>query len=152
MSSQSDASERPRGRDAGIPSPPGESIRAHALGFLSLFTSAGTLVCCALPSLLVLAGLGATVASLLSVAPWLVTLSQHKGWVFVVSGLLIALNVAYVYGLAPRLRAAGQTCPADAAGASCGPAERFTRMMLWTSAALYSLGVITAYGLGWLLT
>jgi hypothetical protein len=48
------------------------------LSFLSLFTSFGTLLCCALPSLLVLLGLGATVASLLSAAPWLVSLSHHK--------------------------------------------------------------------------
>ncbi len=33
------------------------------LSYLSLFTSLGTLFCCALPSLLVLFGLGATVAS-----------------------------------------------------------------------------------------
>ena len=35
------------------------------LSYLSLFTSFGTLLCCALPSLLVLVGLGATVASFL---------------------------------------------------------------------------------------
>ena len=122
------------------------------LGWVSLFTSAGTLVCCALPSLLVLVGLGATVASLLSAAPWLVTLSQHKGWVFAGAGLLMALNVVYVYGLTPRLRAAHRTCPSDDAGSPCGPAERFTRVMLWTSVALYGVGAFTAYGLGWLLT
>lgn len=32
-------------------------------GYLSLFASVGTLVCCALPAMLVLVGLGATVAS-----------------------------------------------------------------------------------------
>lgn len=42
------------------------------LSVLSLFASLGTLVCCALPSLFVLLGLGATLASLLSSAPWLV--------------------------------------------------------------------------------
>ena len=57
--------------------------------FASLFTSVGTLLCCALPSLLVLLGLGATVASFLSAAPWLVALSHHKRVVFAVSGALI---------------------------------------------------------------
>ena len=42
------------------------------VSYLSLFTSFGTLLCCALPSLLVLFGLGATVASFLSSLPWLV--------------------------------------------------------------------------------
>jgi hypothetical protein len=82
----------------------------------------------------------------------LVTLSQHKGWVFGGAGLLMALNVVYVYGLTPRLRAAHRTCPSDDAGSPCGPAERFTRVMLWTSVALYGVGAFTAYGLGWLLT
>lgn len=55
------------------------SIReSRAFGYLSLFASFGTLICCALPSLLVLLGLGATVAAFLSAAPWLVTLSRHK--------------------------------------------------------------------------
>src|ERR1700682_446609 len=70
------------------------------LSYLSLFTSFGTLLCCALPSLLVLLGLGATVASFLSAVPWLVTLSHHKNWVFAISGLLIAGNFFYIYVLA----------------------------------------------------
>ena len=49
-------------------------IRSGALSYLSLFTSLSTLLCCALPSLFVLLGLGATVASLLSQAPWLVAM------------------------------------------------------------------------------
>jgi len=44
------------------------------LSYFSLFTSVSTLLCCALPSLLVLFGLGASVASVLSFLPWLVTL------------------------------------------------------------------------------
>jgi len=44
-------------------------VRSGALSYLSLFTSLGTLLCCALPSLLVLFGLGATVASVLSGSP-----------------------------------------------------------------------------------
>ena len=58
------------------------TARATVLNYLSLFTSFGTLLCCALPSLLVLLGLGATVASFLSAVPWLVTVSRHKNWVF----------------------------------------------------------------------
>src|SRR5437868_14484532 len=82
--------------------------------YLSLFTSFGPLFCCALPSLLVLLGLGATVASFLAAVPWLVTLSQHKAWVFAISGLLIGSNLLYVYIIAPRLQGAGAACPTDA--------------------------------------
>src|SRR6266436_5528053 len=83
------------------------------LSYLSLFTSFGTLLCCALPSLLVLLGLGATVASFLSLVPWLVTLSHHKSWVFAISGLLIAGNFVYTYALAPRLQTHGIGCETD---------------------------------------
>jgi hypothetical protein len=67
--------------------------RSGALSYLSLFTSLGTLLCCALPSLLVLFGLGATVASALSEAPWLVAMSHHKNWVFLVADVLISGNL-----------------------------------------------------------
>jgi mercuric ion transport protein len=82
------------------------ATRSLWLQYLSLFSSLGTLVCCALPSLLVLFGLGATVASVLSAAPWLVKLSQHKRWVFSIAGTLIGANFVYVYAFAPRLQAA----------------------------------------------
>src|ERR1700684_761382 len=85
-------------------------IRVGALSFLSLFTSLGTLLCCALPSLLVLFGLGATVATILSEVPWLVDLSHHKNWVFLVAGLLISGNFVYVYVMAPKLQIQNGAC------------------------------------------
>jgi len=121
--------------------------RANALSYLSLFSSLGTLLCCALPSLLVLVGLGATVASFLSAAPWLVTLSRHKGWVFAVAGTLIAINFVYVYRIAPRLRVERPTCPPDDPQV-CVAVSRFSRVVLWISAAIYSVGFFTAFLLG----
>src|ERR1700730_13093455 len=112
--------------------------------YLSLFTSFGTLLCCALPSLLVLLGLGATVASFLSAVPWLVTLSHHKSWVFAISGLLIAGNFVYAYALAPRLQTHGIGCATDDS-AACAQASRTSRVVLWISAVLYCGGVFTAY-------
>jgi hypothetical protein len=107
----------------------------------------GTLLCCALPSLFVLFGLGATVASVLSAAPWLVAMSHHKNWVFGIAGLLIGANFIYVYALAPRLRARARACdPNDPA--ACEIASRFSRVVLWSSAVLYSIGCFSAYLLG----
>jgi hypothetical protein len=128
------------------PSPP-PRVRSGVLNYLSLFTSIGTLLCCALPSLLVLFGLGATVASALSAAPWLVTMSHHKHWVFVAAGLMIAGNFVYVYGIAPKLQAKSGACdPKDPA--ACQTASRFSRIVLWCSAGLYMIGCFTAYLLG----
>ena len=117
--------------------------------YLSLFTSLSTLLCCALPSLLVLLGLGATVASFLSAVPWLVTLSRHKNWVFALSGALIALSFVQMYVLSRRI-AATQTCPPD--DAACRRATRFTRVILWLSAAIYACSFFVAYVLGPILT
>ena len=121
--------------------------RTGLLSYFSLFTSFGTLLCCALPSLLVLLGLGATVASVLSSAPWLVTLSRHKDLVFAISGALIGMNFFYVYALAPRLQARGAACPVDSPDA-CAGASRMSRVVLWISGILYGAGFLSAYVLG----
>jgi len=122
-------------------------LRGGALSYFSLFTSIGTLLCCALPSLFVLFGLGATVASVLSEAPWLVALSHHKNWVFLVAGVLIFGNFGYVYALAPRLQEGAGSCdPNDPT--ACQTASRWSRIVLWCSAALYLIGCFSAYLLG----
>src|SRR5947209_15512358 len=110
-------------RETNTPAPP----RSIWFQYLSLFSSLGTLLCCALPSLLVLFGLGATVASVLSEAPWLVALSHHKNWVFIVAGALIAGNFVYVYLVAPRLQAGQGACDANDP-ATCRTASRFSRV------------------------
>src|SRR5438270_11020516 len=125
-------------------------LQSGILSYLSLFTSLGTLLCCALPSLLVLFGLGATVASVLSEAPWLVALSHHKHWVFIVAGLLISSNFVYVYAVAPKLQLKNRTCDPNDPSA-CQTASRFSRIVLWCSAVLYMIGCSTAYILGPLL-
>lgn len=119
--------------------------RSAVLSYFSLFTSLGTLLCCALPSLLVLLGLGASVASMLSFLPWLVTLSRHKQWTFLVSGCLIGLSFLNTYYLAPHLRA--QDCnPNDPL--ACADAGRLSKILLWVSAAIYTVGFFVAYALG----
>ncbi len=115
------------------------------LSYLALFTSLGTLLCCALPSLLVLLGLGATVASFLSAVPCLVTLARHRAWVFTVSGVLIASNFVYVYRLSPRLKAQGQACLIEDGPTACDTATRVSRIALWVAAVIYAVGFFTAY-------
>ena len=60
-------------------------------GWLVLFASTGTLLCCALPIVLVSLGMGAVVASMASNIPFLIVLSQHKAWVFLASFILLIL-------------------------------------------------------------
>jgi hypothetical protein len=127
-----------------------QSVTPAVLNYFSLFTSMGTLLCCALPSLLVLLGLGATVASILSAVPWLVTLSRHKVWVFGISGVLIALSFVNLYFLAPKFKMKAVACPPDDPSA-CEVASRLSKIMLWVAACIYAFGFFVAYALGPLL-
>jgi mercuric ion transport protein len=120
--------------------------RATLLNYFSLFSSFSTLICCALPSVLVLLGMGTTVASLLSAAPWLVNLSRHKIWTFSIAGVLIAMSFVMTYLIAPRLRQ-GEACDADDP-TTCGEVSKVSRVILWGSAIIWSCGFFVAYLLG----
>jgi hypothetical protein len=56
----------------------------------SLFATSSTLVCCAIPALLVALGAGAALSSLVSVFPQVVWLSEHKEGLFLFAGLAMA--------------------------------------------------------------
>ena len=120
--------------------------RVALLSYFSLFSSFSTLICCALPSLLVLLGMGTAVASLLSAAPWLVSLSRHKIWTFSIAATLITCSFFTTYVIAPRLRA-GESCEADDP-TICGEVSKLSRVLLWGSAIIYSGGFFVAYLLG----
>ncbi len=121
--------------------PGGRTFRQKLSSALALFTSTGTLFCCALPSAIAALAGGAAVASFVSTFPWLVPLSQHKGWIFIGSGLMIALSGVLIYQ--PR----GAVACAVAGGEGCAVAGRFTRATFWLSAAIFSVGTFFAYGL-----
>src|ERR1700709_2452789 len=120
--------------------------RAALLNYFSLFSSCSTLICCALPSVLVLLGMGSAVASLLSAAPWLVSLSRHKVWTFSIAGTLIACSFVMTYVIAPRLRDR-EACDVDDP-TTCGEVSKLSRILLWGSALIYSGGFFVAYLLG----
>lgn len=117
-----------------------EQTDARAAVWASLAATLGTLICCALPSLLVLLGFGTTVAAAVSAAPWLVVLSQNKVWVFLTAGLFIAGSRLYSDYLVPRLTPEGASCP-PALG-------RVTRLVWWGSVGLYAIGFFVAFALG----
>lgn len=118
-------------------------MKEKILSFLSLFTSMGTLVCCALPALFVSLGMGAAVATLVTTVPWLVALSHYKVWVFTFSGVLLGLSFFLVYSL-PRLRSKPDQCIVKG-GVACEVAGRFSRVTLWISLAIYVIGFFMAY-------
>jgi hypothetical protein len=64
-------------------------MKQKLIDFLTLFSSTSTLLCCALPALMVSLGLGATLAGIVSSVPQLIWLSNHKLLVFGLGGLLL---------------------------------------------------------------
>ena len=59
---------------------------------ISLFTSFATLLCCALPALLVTLGMGASLAGLIGTFPSITLLSNYKEYIFIISGILISFG------------------------------------------------------------
>ena len=117
-------------------------IKEDFVSIGSLFTSVSTLLCCALPSLLVALGMGAVVAGLVSDLPWLIFMSKYKGWTFLMAGIMIGFNFWLFYG-----RKREQTCEIDENGkeTACDTAARWSKGILWFSFALYILGLFAAY-------
>ena len=115
------------------------NVKPRSWSWMLLFTTTATLTCCALPILLVTLGLGTVVASVAGAAPWLITLSMYKGWMFSVSGLLIALSAGAVYR-------PGRTCPADPElAAACEKADKWNRRFVWVSGAMWLAGFFAAF-------
>jgi hypothetical protein len=110
----------------------------------ALAASSSTLICCALPALLVALGAGAALSSLVSAVPQLVWLSEHKGWVFGISGVLLASSAALQW----RNRHA--PCPIDPALArACMRTRRWSAWVLGASAVLWAVGFAVAVALPW---
>lgn len=116
-----------------------QRIKESALTVLTLFTSTGTLICCALPVALVTLGLGATVVGLTSASPWLIVLSRHKLWIFVISALLLAASAWLIYR-------PGRACPTEPKLARlCMRLDRGNRIVHGIAVAIWSIGFFAAF-------
>lgn len=106
-----------------------------AASMLSLFASSGTLICCALPALLVAIGAGAALSSLVAVFPGIVWVSEFKEFVFGFAGLMLGAG-----GLA-QWRARSAPCPVDLAlRRACLRTRRVSLWLYFVSVALFAAG------------
>lgn len=116
-----------------------ETTTPRRWAWLVLFASSTTLICCALPILLVSLGLGAVSASLFASLPFLVTLAQHKAWMFAASGGVLSLTAWLLFR-------AGRSCPADPGlAAQCEKVRHWNIRFYWASVAVWVAGFGTAY-------
>lgn len=108
------------------------------LSYFSLFTSFGTLLCCAIPSTLVLLGFGASLAGFLGEFPQLIWLSDNKGIVFGVSFFMLGVSF-----LAQKY-AAQQVCPIDKKE-DCQSTKNWSRPLLLITFGINLIGAFYAF-------
>ena len=112
----------------------------NSLTFISLLGSLSTLLCCALPALLVTLGMGAVMAGLVSTLPWLTVLSQYKIYTFSVAILLLTAASFISW------RARNAPCPTDPAQARlCARLRRINGVVLILSWVFVLIGLIVAF-------
>ena len=115
------------------------SVSQRVVSVLTLFTSTGTLLCCALPAALATLAGGTAVIALTSAVPWLIPLSQHKEWIFLTATLMLLVNGILI------LRPKGAVACSITRGEGCEVAGRFTKFMFWSSAAMVGTGAFFSY-------
>ncbi len=104
------------------------------LRWLTLFTTSSTLLCCALPILLVSLGLGSVVASMNYNIPGLFWLAQHKYWTLGLSALMLGF-------LAWMIWRPNQSCPSDPELARyCESSKKWNKRIFWLSVIIWSIG------------
>jgi sorbitol-specific phosphotransferase system component IIBC len=116
-----------------------------ASSVLSLFASSSTLICCALPALLVALGAGAALSGLVGAFPQIVWLSEHKVGLFTFAGLMLAASgcLQWFNRNAP--------CPIDPAlRDACLRTRKVSVRVYWVSVGIYLVGGFFAFVLPWL--
>ena len=108
-------------------------------GWLTLFVAGGTLICCALPIVLVSLGFGAVVAGVFYNVPGLLLLAENKAWTLGLSALMLL-------GLAWLVWRPGQSCPADPElAAYCARAKTWNRRIFFAGVTLWGIGFFFSY-------
>jgi hypothetical protein len=86
----------------------------------------------------IIAGAGA-VSTLVSIFPWLVPVTKHKDWIFIILGILLVANGLFIY-----ISSFKKECPVDKREA-CQTVKGWTKVIYWVVVALYLIGAFTAY-------
>lgn len=109
------------------------------LKWLTLFVTSSTLLCCALPVLLVSLGMGAVVASLNYNIPGLLLLAEYQDWTLVLAGLMLGLMAWVIWR-------PNQHCPTDPKlAALCQRSKRLNQTVFWLSLCIWLIGLFFSY-------
>ena len=112
----------------------------NALSYFTLFFSTSTLLCCALPALLVAIGAGGVMASLYANVPAFTNFVQNKNLIFIIVAVLLLIN-----GLSLWLNR-NVPCPLDAKKAMiCMKSRKISRIIYFISLGIYFVGFFFSY-------
>ncbi|NOX14643.1 MAG: hypothetical protein GXP61_01130 [Epsilonproteobacteria bacterium] len=112
---------------------------SNNLKWITLLITSSTLLCCALPILLVSLGLGATVASINFNVPGLVFLAANKVWTFSISGFLLLVLVWIIWR-------PNQACPNDPELAKyCEKSKKWNKRIFFLSVAIWFTSFFASY-------
>jgi hypothetical protein len=110
------------------------------LAFTALIASAGTLLFCVLPAVMVALGAGAALAGLVGAVPQLIWMSEHKGLVFGVAAALLAIAGGAIW------QARRIPCPADPELArACNRLRAVSRGVYVAALVAFALGAAFAF-------
>lgn len=130
----------PGGGDAIAPIDRALNTKVKRANLASLFASSSTLICCALPALLVSIGAGAALSSLVSNVPQLIWISEHKPLVFGLAGVML-LIAGFM-----QWQARNAPCPADPdLAAVCTKTRRNAFLVYCFSVLIYLVGAGFAF-------
>ena len=109
------------------------------VNYLALFTSTGTIFCCALPALLVSIGAGAALSSLISIFPQLIILSIYKIPIFIGAFIILIISGIMQY------QTKSMPCPADKKQAyACMQARKVSMIIYVASVGIFIVGLLFA--------
>ncbi|MDC0914319.1 hypothetical protein OAQ75_02715 [Gammaproteobacteria bacterium] len=115
-------------------------MKDNTANIFSLFASSSTLICCALPSLFVAIGAGASFASLITHIPFLITLSYFKVQITLFAFIMISI-AGYI-----NYKTYHMPCPADPElGRLCMQTRKRSRILYYISVAIFLFATIFTY-------
>lgn len=110
------------------------------IDYLTLFSSTTTLICCALPAMLVMLGAGSVMASLATNVPGLIWVSSNKVPFFMFAAAMLAL------GALLQWRARSLPCPIEPdLAASCMRTRKTSLIVYFISLVIFLIGGFFAF-------
>ena len=104
-----------------------------------ILAASSTLICCALPALLVAIGAGSSLAFIISTIPGIIFLSKYKTLLFLITGIIIIIG--YYNNRHNNIR-----CPnTPLKAAYCQQNQKWSNFLLKLAILLYSIGFFMAF-------